>query len=89
VLCDAYFEHFRPNLWQIHPISAIGGFIIWPGIGAALPGWALARLARLNPDAIIHWHSTGWFRPDLLGHQQLILLHRLRKGTQLREMTPA
>ena len=78
-----YFEHFRPNLWQIIDIRD-GGFIIWPGIGAALLAglWLAWRdltlripLGTALAVGLIFWGTSSY------------MLHALQQGTQLPEMT--
>lgn len=78
-----YFEHFKGNFWQIIDIRD-GGFLIWPGIGAALlaGAWLAWRdltlrlpLGAALAVGLIFWGVSSY------------MLHALQQGTQLPEMT--
>lgn len=78
-----YFEHFKGNLWQLIDIRD-GGFLLWPGIGAALlaGAWLAWRdltlrlpLGTALAVGLIFWGVSSY------------MLHALQQGTQLPEMT--
>ena len=77
-----YFDHFRDSLWRVIDIRD-GGFIIWPGIIAALLAglwlaWRDLTLRRPLGGALavglIFWGVSSY------------MLHALQQGTQLPEM---
>ncbi|WP_394243717.1 TlpA family protein disulfide reductase [Halopseudomonas laoshanensis] len=78
-----YFEHFTDSFWRIIDIRD-GGFIIWPGIVAALgAGLGLAwrditlrmPLGGALAVGLIFWGVSSY------------MLHAMQQGTQLPEMT--
>lgn len=78
-----YFDHFRDDLWQVIDIRD-GGFIIWPGIVAALVAglWLAWRdltlrlpLGSALAVGLIFWGVSSY------------MLHALQQGTQLPDMT--
>lgn len=78
-----YFEHFDDNLWGIIDIRD-GGFIIWPGIVAAL----LAGLALAWRDGTLRLPLGSALAAGLLfWATSSYMFHAMQQGTQLPEMT--
>jgi thiol-disulfide isomerase/thioredoxin len=78
-----YFEHFRDNPWQIIDIRD-GGFILWPGLAAALLAslWLAWRdlALRLPLGTALAVGLAFWGVGSFM-------LHAVQQGTQLPAMT--
>ena len=69
-----YFDHFRDSPWRVIDIRD-GGFIIWPGIIAALLAGLRLPLGTALAVGLIFWAVSSY------------MLHALQQGTQLPDMT--